>query len=264
MTTEIEDLIAEIESETVVSANSKVRIANVLRKISNENKSTPKLFRANIKDISNDLYEGELVVGKRYVIYQLSGTDDFTNVGFLEIDEPFIATGTTPTIWQSNTEVHLIDFQIDVLENTIDDGLTVDIDDSSIMNLYSPNEKLTNLIFRGENHIQYLDRSNARTPFNGGSNSFGVEILVYGEFIDNLTGFLISSEQDDECSYTEFDTDKTAYHNGNGQYPVIGDTVYSDQFGTLYPDNKDFQTYYMANDSTIKIVNGVSSTWQCK
>lgn len=49
--------------------------------------------------------EGLLEIGKKYIIYNLQLGDNFSNVGFLTEGETFIAIGTTPVIWENNTEV---------------------------------------------------------------------------------------------------------------------------------------------------------------
>src|SRR5690606_15723547 len=46
-----------------------------------------------------------LVVGKKYVIHQVNAGDDFSNTGFSQLHEPFIATTTHPNSWVSGTEV---------------------------------------------------------------------------------------------------------------------------------------------------------------
>lgn len=48
---------------------------------------------------------GLLVVGKSYVIDETLGSDDFSNVGWVADGTPFIATGTTPTVWADDTIV---------------------------------------------------------------------------------------------------------------------------------------------------------------
>lgn len=50
-------------------------------------------------------YLGPLEIGRTYVIDDLLGDDDFTNVGFVALDIPFVATGTTPTDWTEETTV---------------------------------------------------------------------------------------------------------------------------------------------------------------
>ena len=50
---------------------------------------------------------GTLVVGTTYLIDDIQGTtfsnDDFSNVGFVSEGVPFVATGTTPNVWNNNT-----------------------------------------------------------------------------------------------------------------------------------------------------------------
>lgn len=55
------------------------------------------------------LTSGLLVVGIRYFIGAVTGSDDFTNVGFATPGTPFIATGTTPTVWTNSTNVYSVE-----------------------------------------------------------------------------------------------------------------------------------------------------------
>jgi hypothetical protein len=48
---------------------------------------------------------GALVVGKKYLILALEVGDVFTNVGYVEPNTIFTATGTTPTTWTEGTVV---------------------------------------------------------------------------------------------------------------------------------------------------------------
>jgi hypothetical protein len=48
---------------------------------------------------------GTLTVGYTYIINNLNMTDNFFNVGFVSLGTPFVATGTTPTVWTGGTEV---------------------------------------------------------------------------------------------------------------------------------------------------------------
>jgi hypothetical protein len=49
---------------------------------------------------------GQLVVGQTYNIRALLGDDDFSNVGFTEVNSQFVATATTPTKWLNSTKVY--------------------------------------------------------------------------------------------------------------------------------------------------------------
>lgn len=49
----------------------------------------------------------ELVIGQKYVIYNLVAGDDFSNVGYEEEGRIFITTGITPKVWTNSTEVFL-------------------------------------------------------------------------------------------------------------------------------------------------------------
>lgn len=48
---------------------------------------------------------GQLVIGTKYIIYQLNSGDSFSNVGFSAVSIPFIATNITPTNWSNSTTV---------------------------------------------------------------------------------------------------------------------------------------------------------------
>jgi hypothetical protein len=73
------------------------------------------------------------IIGRKYVVEQVynQGTEDnFTNIGFVSIGVPFIASGTTPTNWTSNSPVKIITPNVfptfNVLENTLGITLTSD------------------------------------------------------------------------------------------------------------------------------------------
>lgn len=70
---------------------------------------------------------GLLVIGKTYQIDTLVAGDDFANVGYVASSTPFIATGTTPTVWTNSTEVINITDSAPiatVLENTLGEIIT--------------------------------------------------------------------------------------------------------------------------------------------
>lgn len=64
-----------------------------------------------------------------------------------------------------------------------------------------------------------------------------------------LKVFGISSTQVDLCTGTAI-VDTVAYHDGVNEYPVVGDSIYTDELGTtFYPANTDdniFDPYYFA------------------
>jgi hypothetical protein len=65
---------------------------------------------------------GLLVVGKTYQINTLVAGDDFANVGYAAPATPFVATGTTPTVWTNSTSVLNITDSAPIatiLENTL-------------------------------------------------------------------------------------------------------------------------------------------------
>ena len=48
---------------------------------------------------------GSLIVGHKYIVYQLEAGDDFANVGYVSTGVIFTATGTTPTTWSNGSFV---------------------------------------------------------------------------------------------------------------------------------------------------------------
>ena len=71
--------------------------------------------------------DGELVIGESYLIAELNGSDDFTNVGFVETGVVFVATDTTPNDWTSSTTVYTFygiakEFTIEFTNVSLPDG----------------------------------------------------------------------------------------------------------------------------------------------
>ena len=71
--------------------------------------------------------DSELVEGESYVIESLNGSDDFSNVGFVEEGVPFVATGTTPTNWSNSTTVFTFygmikDYTLEIADQAPKDG----------------------------------------------------------------------------------------------------------------------------------------------
>lgn len=64
-----------------------------------------KRYKALISNTNTFTQSGLLVIGKEYVIVNLSVGDDFTNIGYVSEGDSFIATGTTPTTWTNLTKV---------------------------------------------------------------------------------------------------------------------------------------------------------------
>ena len=75
-----------------------------------------------------DTSSGFLVEGTKYVIWtgNEQAGDIFTNVGFVALDIPFVATGTTPTDWTNGTIVTNVTPTVEVLENTTGEIFTWD------------------------------------------------------------------------------------------------------------------------------------------
>ena len=67
--------------------------------------ANPKVYVALLTQTTVSTTSGLLEVGKTYNIESLVAGDDFANVGYTADNTPFIATGTTPTVWSNSTEV---------------------------------------------------------------------------------------------------------------------------------------------------------------
>ena len=76
---------------------------------SDTNKLSVEAYSPDCVKCNPDLYtiqnSGSLVLGSTYVINTILGSDNFSNVGFVTLGEPFIATQEIPTIWTNQTEV---------------------------------------------------------------------------------------------------------------------------------------------------------------
>lgn len=76
-----------------------------------------------------------LVIGTTYIVAYLSTGDDFSNVGYVADEVPFIATGTTPTTWTNGSTVREIISSvfpvITPIENTLGITLTTSFKSNS-------------------------------------------------------------------------------------------------------------------------------------
>jgi hypothetical protein len=102
-------------SELPVATNLNTNIdfvgvqGGVTKKVSDSLFTRPyKVYTALVTQIDSVQTEVPLVIGNTYVIYELLGSDDFSNIGFVSLNVPFIATGTGPISWLNWTEVHNI------------------------------------------------------------------------------------------------------------------------------------------------------------
>lgn len=81
------------------------------------------------------------VIGQTYVITFLGVGDDFINIGFVSLNTPFIAIGTTATVWLNGSSAILIDENVfptlTILENTLGITLVSDFNNTSSFKLIS-------------------------------------------------------------------------------------------------------------------------------
>ena len=69
-----------------------------------------------------------LEIGSTYVISYLEPGDDFSNVGYVSEEVPFVATGTTPTTWTNGTYLNRYGILINELQNDTEDSFTYTFD----------------------------------------------------------------------------------------------------------------------------------------
>lgn len=75
------------------------------------------VYAARLRQQAN-MTSGLLVVGLKYTVTTLQAGDDFSNVGYVDINVEFTATGTTPTTW-SNASVVVPTPIITAIANTL-------------------------------------------------------------------------------------------------------------------------------------------------
>jgi hypothetical protein len=101
--------------------------------------STPtyKVFTALVNQVGaypDVISDTPLVIGNTYMVRYLASGDDFSNVGYVANEVPFVATGTTPTTWINGSQVIEILSSVfptfEVIENTLGITLTVSCKDA--------------------------------------------------------------------------------------------------------------------------------------
>jgi len=129
--TDLSDYSMEIGKESDLNKRSYGLLLSQLAYIIAGAESPVKRYKALLNRTLISTSSGLLVVGKTYLITELNpggmGTDDFTNVGYVTQNIPFVATGTTPTEWLAGTIVYnLTDSPITatVIQNTYSTTLT--------------------------------------------------------------------------------------------------------------------------------------------
>lgn len=76
-----------------------------------------------------ELFSGSLEVGKTYLLRIFEAGDDFSNVGFVDTDTPFVATGTTPNNWSNfSTVYNLTDGapNVSIFTNTLTGNISIE------------------------------------------------------------------------------------------------------------------------------------------
>ena len=154
-----------------------------------------RVYTIILNETETVLTSGELVVGNPYVVTRIFGGDDFSNVGFVSENVPFIATNTTPINWSNNSSIVDINASQPVtfiLEDNIG-GINVSYDwletEPGIYNSCIVIEKI-NTFF--ENKVFSLasspnvailfyrfDDNNVISQINGSTNNIQIEIKVY-------------------------------------------------------------------------------------
>ena len=91
------------------------------------------ILTSSYNQINNVLTEVDsLIVGEEYLIETLAAGDDFSNVGYVNDGEIFIATGSTPTAWTNGTVVYNTQESIIYIEKDLVDYRRADIPKSCL------------------------------------------------------------------------------------------------------------------------------------
>lgn len=111
-----------------------------------------------------------LVIGKKYLV-SLSLGDNFTNIGYIDDNSTFIATGTTPLIWNNNSFVQgLSQDQLVINFNDIDPNVYVDFLPTQEISIKITNGKFLPLktFTTFTNGYEYIDNNTIKV-LNGGA-----------------------------------------------------------------------------------------------
>lgn len=123
-----------------------------------------------------------LIIGKKYYLDNLGAGDNFTNVGFTVVGNEFIATATTPTVWNSNsTIVYYLKEGITPSFNSVDDGIYVTrtgitIDIKITNGSFINGKTFPNII--GASNINVIDTNTIRFTNQFGSKYFKIEVFL--------------------------------------------------------------------------------------
>lgn len=91
------------------------------------------ILTSSYNQINNVLTEVDsLIVGEEYLIEALAAGDDFSNVGYVNDGEIFIATSSTPTAWTNGTVVYNTQESIIYIEKDLVDYRRADIPKSCL------------------------------------------------------------------------------------------------------------------------------------
>jgi hypothetical protein len=139
-----------------------------------------------------------LVIGVTYMVSYLAPGDDFSNVGYVATQVPFVATGTTPTTWTNGSEliepISSVLPTFEIIENTLGIILTPSIRTNSSFFLdsnlpvflqnktfVSPQSFMsTGFLFQGGGLVRINDSQLALSGFTiGDVMPFTIKIEVY-------------------------------------------------------------------------------------
>lgn len=98
---------------------------------------------ANAVSVGASQSETLFRVGKRYIVKVLTPGDNFSNVGFVSVNVPFIATATTPTT-QTTSQVFYLKANVNIFFNDLDPNIQFETNFDSILNTFITEVKITN------------------------------------------------------------------------------------------------------------------------
>jgi hypothetical protein len=102
-----------------------------------------------------------LVIGNTYMVQFLNTGDDFSNVGYVADEVPFIATGTTPTAWTNGSTVREIISSVLPVITTIENTLGITL---------TPSFKSSSMFFLNSNLPVFLENRTFLSPYGSISN----------------------------------------------------------------------------------------------
>lgn len=134
----------------------------------------------NVTPVGGGGEETSLRIGKRYIVRTLTAGDNFTNVGFVAINVPFVATATTPTLHTTSQLIYL-SADTTIIFNDVDPALKVELNFDFDESNYKTNFIITNNKFDINKVYPILPSAEVKTTnlITGNPGTYYFKIEVY-------------------------------------------------------------------------------------